>query len=813
VAFSDNYTLEVPLGESELGTTWAARTKDGVRVVVAMTEEDAPEAVRKRVEAHGRALLGLQHPNVARVLDAGVDVGGAAFLVMERLEGTSLAKRWEAEPALRADRMLEIGIGIVEALSKVHAITLPDGTHLAHGDVEPGNVLLVGAPGKEVPKLIGWGLSRAHARAGGGRVSAASVTPFTYGAPEQVRGEVQEAPSADLYSAAALVFAGLAGRPPHVAPDPAAIAEAIASRTPPSLSSLRKELAPFAATLDRALSSDPKKRFADAAALARALRTSLAMGRSAGTKELVVGPRTAIGPADPVVAQLTTSPGLAAKPGAQRLPPKPAVKTPTASDLAAPAEAEPTATAAEPAEIDAKPSEADAKPSEADAKPSEADTKASEADAKPSEADAKPAAAAPVPDLDDEPVEEERTEVAGIPARPAKAMPPKSPTKPLPLRPPTRAALAKAEDTKAESKPDAPEPEAAAKDETAKSETAKSETAKSETAKSETSPSAPEPSGEVEALPSSELELAPPSGSAVVAGAPEPEELVSEEIELAAEKPAASHGPPPPPPASMRPAAKGEHGAAIEPPKPHPPEQKAEPQKAEPQKAEPQKAEPQKAEPLPEASPALSLEPASGDDALDEPVLPMAKGPPIWALAAAALALLLVGGGALAWMSSGGGESEPSGSLGTIMAPGEPTRTTESPPGESGAGAETGTEAETGTVAVAETETEADTVAETEAVAETAEAGTETEAAPQLEVGTVEEVAPAPTPAPTPEPATTQPATTRPATTRPATTRPATTRPATARPATGRPTGMSTTPAGMSTTPVGRTTVVTDPGF
>ncbi|GAB4201413.1 MAG: hypothetical protein OHK0013_13370 [Sandaracinaceae bacterium] len=300
MAFSDKYTLEVPLGESEIGTVWAAETKDGQRVVIAMAEEDAPEDVKERVEQHGRALAEVSHPNIVRVLEAGVNEDGVPYLVMERLEGTSLAKRWTAEPPLRADRMMEIGIGVVEGLVRAHEVKLPDGSKLVHGDVEPGNVLLVGAPGKEIPKLIGWGLNRALAReaATASRASLGSLGPVAYGAPEQARGEVITSISADLYSAAALIFAGLTGRPPHVAPDAAAIAEAIARRTPPSLSSLRKDLAPFAATLDRALSSDPKKRFSEGSALVRALRTSLAMGRVVGNKELPVGERSAVGPAD-----------------------------------------------------------------------------------------------------------------------------------------------------------------------------------------------------------------------------------------------------------------------------------------------------------------------------------------------------------------------------------------------------------------------------------------------------------------------------------------------------------------------------------
>ncbi|MBN8613287.1 MAG: serine/threonine protein kinase, partial [Deltaproteobacteria bacterium] len=297
MSFGDKYVLEVPLGESESGTVWAAKeSASGRRVVIAMLEEDAPELLKVRMLEHGNALKELTHANVVRVLDAGMNDDGAPYLVMERLEGISLAKRWEQGPALRADRTLELGIGIVDALTKVHALKLPGGEPLVHGDVEPGNVLLVGAPGKEIPKLIGFGINRTASRLGtpGSRASISTLQPFAFAAPEQTRGEVESSVTADLYSAAAIVFAGLTGRPPHVGTDPAALAEAISKEAPPLFTSLRKDLAPFAATLDRALASDPKRRYADAGALARALRTALAMGRIVGSKETPIGQRLAL---------------------------------------------------------------------------------------------------------------------------------------------------------------------------------------------------------------------------------------------------------------------------------------------------------------------------------------------------------------------------------------------------------------------------------------------------------------------------------------------------------------------------------------
>ncbi len=389
MGLGDKYVLEVPIGESETGTVWAAKeASGGRRVVIAILEEDAPDELKASFEAQAQALCSLQHPNVVRGLEAGRNEDGAPYLVMERLEGVSLAKRWASSPPLRADRTLEIGIGVVDGLAKVHEQSLASGAKLIHGDVEPGNVMLVGAPGKEVAKLIGFGLNRATTRLGspGSRASLSTVEPFAFAAPEQARGEVDASVTADLYSAAALIFAGLTGRPPHVAESASALADAIAKQPAPAFISVRKDLAPFAATLDRALAIDPQRRYADGQALARALRTALAMGRIVGSKETPVGPRLAL-----AVAGASSSGTLSSAGGtrASVMPPKPsesgkATQEVSGSEPAAKAP-EPAAKASEPA---GKAPEPAGKAPEPAGKASEPSTKASEAPAKAAEVNA-----------------------------------------------------------------------------------------------------------------------------------------------------------------------------------------------------------------------------------------------------------------------------------------------------------------------------------------------------------------------------------------------------------------------------------------
>ncbi len=309
------YTLDVPLGDSDLGTVWNAHDETGTPLVVVTLEADAPAALQERFRAHAKALVKASHPSLVRAIAEG-DEGGVPYLVLERLVGESMTARLESGPSPTVARVVEIGLALAEALAIVHA------AGIAHGDVEPGNVLLVDEGGKEVPKLIGFALNRASLRQElGVRMSLPSLGPIAYAAPEQARGDVLDGPLADQASLAALLYAALGGRPPHVARDVAALSAAIGTEKAPLLTTVRRELAPFASTFDRALSSDPKKRFVDVAAFGRALKTAGTLARAIATTQVPLGPRSGIGdPPAPALPRGASLPKPAAGLGGARIP-------------------------------------------------------------------------------------------------------------------------------------------------------------------------------------------------------------------------------------------------------------------------------------------------------------------------------------------------------------------------------------------------------------------------------------------------------------------------------------------------------------
>jgi serine/threonine protein kinase len=294
--FEERYTLRLPLGENELGSVWTAHdTETDASVAVVMLEVEAGDAVRARFRDHAERLMGVRHPNVVRALDRGDTAEGTPYLVVELLEGESLAARL-AQSAVRVDRAVEWLAGAADGLGALHA------AGIAHGDIEPGNVFLAGEGGKDTAKIIGLALNRVDARTGSDAASRTSLASlqqgYAYAAPEQLRGEVQASPAADLYSLGAVAFAVLAGRPPFVAPDPGSLLEAVRTRRPPGLGTVKRELAGYATILERALSAEPSRRFADGAAFARALKTCLLMSRPTASLELPAGPRSPLGESD-----------------------------------------------------------------------------------------------------------------------------------------------------------------------------------------------------------------------------------------------------------------------------------------------------------------------------------------------------------------------------------------------------------------------------------------------------------------------------------------------------------------------------------
>jgi len=216
-----------------------------------------PEA-RARFLREGEAASRIEHPNVVNVTDIGT-AGEVPFLVMEYLDGESLAQRLDREGALAIPVVLDLLLPIMDALARGH----DEG--VVHRDLKPQNIFLArGGDGRLVPKLLDYGVSKI---VGDDRLAAltgslAVLGTAQYMAPEQIDGPKNVDARTDQYAMALVMFECVTGRAARQGTSMMAMLKSIATEPAPSLRQARPDVdRGFDAVVSRALSFEPAARF------------------------------------------------------------------------------------------------------------------------------------------------------------------------------------------------------------------------------------------------------------------------------------------------------------------------------------------------------------------------------------------------------------------------------------------------------------------------------------------------------------------------------------------------------------------------
>ncbi|MDI1480662.1 serine/threonine-protein kinase [Polyangium sp. y55x31] len=222
------------------------------------------EAIR-RFDHEAKILAELGHPHIVRYVAHGAAPSGAPWLVMEWLEGRSLASRLVEGHLTQAEAVI-LGIRIASALAAAHA------RGIVHRDVKPSNVFLVGGS-PDAAKVLDFGL--AQAAAGGARLTRTGSVLGTpgYMAPEQAQGSrIRVNARADVFSLGALLFECLTGKPAFEGEGVMAILARLLLEDAPRVRSLRPDIPRALDTLvARMLSRVAEARPADGAEVLRAL--------------------------------------------------------------------------------------------------------------------------------------------------------------------------------------------------------------------------------------------------------------------------------------------------------------------------------------------------------------------------------------------------------------------------------------------------------------------------------------------------------------------------------------------------------------
>jgi tetratricopeptide (TPR) repeat protein/serine/threonine protein kinase len=215
LVLAGRYKLLEEVGEGGMGTVWMAQQTEPVKRLVAVKlikpGMDSKQ-VLARFEAERQALALMDHPNIAKVHDAGVSPDGRPFFVMELVKGVPIT-RYCDDHRLTPRQRLELFLPVCHAVQHAHQ------KGIIHRDLKPSNVLVALYDDRPVPKVIDFGVAKAAGQplteqtlhTGFGAV----VGTVEYMSPEQATfNQLDVDTRSDVYSLGVLLYELLAGSPP-----------------------------------------------------------------------------------------------------------------------------------------------------------------------------------------------------------------------------------------------------------------------------------------------------------------------------------------------------------------------------------------------------------------------------------------------------------------------------------------------------------------------------------------------------------------------------------------------------------------------
>src|SRR6201993_4767798 len=253
------YEIPAPLGEGGMGEVYRARDTrlDRAVAIKILPAQVSNDPVRKqRFEREAKTISSLNHPHICTLHDVGSQ-DGISYLVMECVEGETLAKRLEKGP-LPLEQVLKYGMQIADALDKAHR------SGVVHRDLKPGNIMLTSTGAK----LLDFGLARPTMPSASLATLTATapqrspltqegtiVGTFQYMSPEQVEGRELDARS-DIFSLGAVLYEMVTGQRAFEGKSQLSVASAILEKEPALLSTLKPT---FPRSLDHIIGRCPAK--------------------------------------------------------------------------------------------------------------------------------------------------------------------------------------------------------------------------------------------------------------------------------------------------------------------------------------------------------------------------------------------------------------------------------------------------------------------------------------------------------------------------------------------------------------------------
>ena len=296
------YRVLAQIGRGGMGVVYRVEhvtLKKELALKLLLPELGRSEELARRFEREAEAAARLSHGNIIQVTDFGRTADGQLFLVMELLEGPSLAEVLTGGTALPVDRALHIERQILRALEHAHQ------AGVVHRDLKPDNIVLVERDGEsDVVKLLDFGIAKLSGPDETPGAEVLTQAGMIYGtpaylSPEQALGEPIDK-RADLYAAGIILYEMLAGRRPFVATSALELVSMhITQKARPVTQAAPLVTQMLSDAVDRALEKRRDDRWQDALSFLAALdpegggrqaRTVTVGGRARrASRELVVG--------------------------------------------------------------------------------------------------------------------------------------------------------------------------------------------------------------------------------------------------------------------------------------------------------------------------------------------------------------------------------------------------------------------------------------------------------------------------------------------------------------------------------------------
>jgi serine/threonine protein kinase len=292
---SGRYLVTRKVGQGGMGAVYeATHTLIGKRVAVkVLLEKYARRAgIVQRLEQEARLASTCQNEHIIDITDFGTTEDGRTFVVMEYLEGESLAECLARETRLPEQRILQIISQAASALAAAHA------KGIVHRDIKPENLFLLRRRDQDFVKVVDFGISKSLRASDEAeeqpRLTQTGMvlgTPL-YMSPEQARGDDELDARVDIYALGVIMYEATTGQVPFVGNNYLSVISQVLNEEPRPLRGLRPDLSEeFEALVTRAMAKDREDRYASAAAMLGDITALLEDPTRSTERAKITGPR------------------------------------------------------------------------------------------------------------------------------------------------------------------------------------------------------------------------------------------------------------------------------------------------------------------------------------------------------------------------------------------------------------------------------------------------------------------------------------------------------------------------------------------